>query len=129
MFAEFYAAGGIWMAPITLWGIVAAVFIVLQVAKRERDFRLMIWGAFGLMLLFGALGVVVGLIEAFTAIVAAPVEMREQLVRQSLAIALNPLAWSLLCVAGLAQVALPLTWWIGTRRHLAGVERHDQLAA
>ncbi len=121
MFTEFYAAGGIWMHPITLWSLAAAVFMVLQVVKRERNFLLLIWGAFGIALLCGLLGVVVGFIEAFKALVPVQGPAHEQLLRECLAIGFNPLAWALCCVLVLAQFALPMTWWVRNAKRATGV--------
>jgi hypothetical protein len=97
-FAEFYAEGGIWMHFVLLAGLSGIVTVVLQFVKlraKWNAFHLTL-GVFAGLVVFGLLGTVLGLIEAFTAVAAAPPDMKEELIVQALAISLNTCASSLM---------------------------------
>ena len=97
-FAEFYSSGGIWMHFILLAGLSGIATVVVQyVTLRERWNALYLTlGVFAGLVVFGLLGTVLGLIEAFTAVAAAPPDMKEELIVQALAISLNTCAFSLM---------------------------------
>lgn len=116
MLAEFYAAGGIWMHPVVVWTLVAVGAVVVHAVRRERDMTRLIVASSLVALGFGVLGVLVGAIEAFTAIAAAPPEQRDGLARVGLAIGFNSLVLALFGVLVVAQFAIPVLWLTRDRR-------------
>jgi len=108
--AEFYRAGGLWMHPISLLFLVALGLCVKQLQRPNLRLMSLLWGCLGLILMWGGVGFLVGAIEGGTALLAAPPEIRPQLLEAAFAIAFNSSALALFCVTILAHLAVPLAW-------------------
>ena len=100
--------GGVWGYLIFLVGIVFYVFLVLQFFKaKTKDFRWILWGLFGFLLIAGSLGTIVGMQQACGAI--SNVAAEEQIAALSLgfSIAGNPMGLDLF-FCGWAVIPLAL---------------------
>ncbi len=118
MLAEFYAAGGIWMHPIVIWTLVAGVAVALH-AFRGKDMTRLVIVSMLMTLGIGVLASLAGMIEAFTAIAAAPPDRKDELLRMSLGIAFNPLALAVFGVVLVGHFAVPVLWLTRGRRAVA----------
>jgi len=89
MFAEFFVKGGPFMYGLLLAGLTHMGLVVLQlVLVKKIDLMPLLWaGLFGLPI-FGGLGSVSGMIQAFKAVGAASPEMKQALLASGFSIAL-----------------------------------------
>ncbi len=119
MLAEFYAAGGIWMHFVVIWTLVAGGAVALHALRREKDMTRLVIVSMLMTLGIGVLATLAGMIEAFTAITAAPLDRKDELLRMSLAIAFNPLALAVFGVLLVGHFAVPVLWLTRGRRSAA----------
>lgn len=110
---ETFVAGGLWMYPITLLGVITTIYVILQFKRIETvDYSRLLWALLAAMVMMGALATLIGLTHAWTAIgLKAPLEEIPGAVLKAGGIAIIPTEHALI-------LGIPLTILIGITRHL-----------
>jgi polyferredoxin len=113
-----FLAGGGWMYPVTLMGVVVTIFVVLQFKRiQTHDYSRLLWSLLGAMIMIALLGTMIGLTQALTSLGKVADGFEFEAAMTGLGIAIIPTEHFLI-------LGSPLTILIGITRHMRRKYEH-----